>query len=245
MKPLKALPAIYKTRRNMEKIAILGAMREEIEPFLALIPDARKTTYAQNDFFEGRLHGKEVVLAYSKIGKVNAALTATLLIEKFGATILLFSGVAGAIRADLHVGDLIYATKLVQHDVDITAFGHPWGFIPESGDFIETNASLNSTALNVAKKLNLPLSQGIIATGDQFIASSEKKQWIYTTYKADALEMEGASVAYVCQCLDIPCFILRAISDAADVDAGFSFDEFLVSSAKTSARFLEQMIHEL
>lgn len=227
------------------KIAILGAMREEIEPLLPKIEGLQKTEYASNIFYTGSLKGKEIVMAYSKIGKVNAAITATLLIEKFKAEKLLFSGVAGAINENLKIGDLIYATKLIQHDVDITAFGHPWGFIPESGDFVESDAGLNAVAAKVAEKLGVGIIGGTIATGDQFIASETKKEWIKNTYAADALEMEGASVGYVCKCLGVPFFVLRAISDAADMDAGFSFDEFLASSAKVSADFLENMIDEL
>jgi adenosylhomocysteine/aminodeoxyfutalosine nucleosidase len=227
------------------KIAILGAMREEIEPLLPKIANLVQTEYASNVFYSGQLGGKEVVLAYSKIGKVNAALTATLLIEKFGCKKLLFSGVAGGINESLKIGDLIIADKLVQHDVDITAFGHPWGFIPESGDFVESDKALNEIAKKVAAKLGVKVQSGVIATGDQFIANEEKKEWIKNTYKADALEMEGASVGYICKCLGVPFFVLRAISDTADMDAGFSFEEFLVSSAKISANFLENMINEL
>jgi len=227
------------------KIAILGAMREEIDPLLSKIENLKKHEYANNIFYTGTLRGKEIAMAYSKIGKVNAALTATLLIEKFGCRKLLFSGVAGAINESLKIGDLIFGEKLVQHDVDITAFGHPWGFIPESGDFVESDGELNELAKKVASKMGVKIIGGTIATGDQFIASEEKKEWIKNTYKADALEMEGASVGYVCKCLNVPFFVLRAISDTADMDAGFSFEEFLVSSAKVSANFLENMIDEL
>lgn len=227
------------------KIAILGAMREEIEPLLSKIENLKKHEYASNIFYTGTLRGKEIAMAYSKIGKVNAALTATLLIEKFGCQKLLFSGVAGGINEGLKIGDLIFGEKLVQHDVDITAFGHPWGFIPESGDFVESDGELNELAKKVASKMGVKIIGGTIATGDQFIASEEKKEWIKNTYKADALEMEGASVGYVCKCLNVPFFVLRAISDTADMDAGFSFEEFLVSSAKVSANFLENMIDEL
>jgi adenosylhomocysteine/aminodeoxyfutalosine nucleosidase len=227
------------------RIAILGAMREEIEPLLPKVENLKKEEYANNIFYTGTLSGKEIALAYSKIGKVNAALTATLLIEKYGCKKLLFSGVAGGINESLKIGDLIVADKLVQHDVDITVFGHAWGFIPESGDFVESDKELNEIASKVAEKLGIKLIRGTIATGDQFIASEEKKEWIKNTYKADALEMEGASVGYVCKCLGVPFFVLRAISDTADMDAGFSFEEFLVSSAKVSANFLENILFEL
>jgi adenosylhomocysteine/aminodeoxyfutalosine nucleosidase len=226
-------------------IAIMGAMREEIEPLLGIFTDIKKIDYANNSLYICKYKNKDTVLAYSKIGKVNASLTASIMIEKFGATMLLFSGVAGGINPNLKVGDLIIATKLVQHDVDITAFGHPFGFIPESGDYYFADSRLNEIALNVAKDNNIKLIEGVIATGDQFIANEEKKNWIQNTFLADALEMEGASVALVCSAIGIPFFVLRAISDAADMDAGFSFDEFLVSSAKESANFLINMLDRL
>jgi len=158
------------------RIAILGAMREETEPLLPKIEDLQKHEYAANIFYTGKLCGKEIVLAYSKIGKVNAALTATLLIEKFGAEKLLFSGVAGAISESLKIGDLIFAEKLIQHDVDITAFGHPWGFIPESGDFVESDKELNELAVKVAQKLNVDIASGVIATGGSVYRLRGKKR---------------------------------------------------------------------
>ncbi len=227
------------------KIAIMGAMREEIEPLLEFFGKYTTLEHAGNVYYETTYKNLEIVVAYSKIGKVNSAITASVMCEKFKAEKLLFSGVAGAVSSELRVGDLIIADKLVQHDVDITAFGHPWGFIPESGDFVTSDAALNDLARKVAVTLGVKLMVGPIATGDQFVASEEKKNWIRDTYKADALEMEGASVARVCECFGVPFMVLRAISDAADMDAGFSFDEFLVSSAKTSAQFLIQMLDEL
>ena len=227
-------------------IGIMGAMREEIEPILELVDEIDgEIDYGNNKYYKARYGTKNLVIAYSKIGKVNSALTASTMIEKFGIDILLFSGVAGAINENLNIGDLIIATKLCQHDLDITAFGHPYGYVPESKIFVETNDKLNKIAKNVAKKLNLKLIDGIIATGDQFIANSEKKEWIKKTFNADALEMEGASVGFVCDALGVPFFILRAISDAADMDAGFDFDEFLEGSAKNSAEFLIEMLEEI
>ncbi|MCD8476972.1 MAG: 5'-methylthioadenosine/adenosylhomocysteine nucleosidase, partial [Sulfurospirillum sp.] len=167
------------------------------------------------------------------------------LIEKFGAEQLLFSGVAGALNPNLRIGDVLVATALAQHDLDITAFGHPHGYVPEGSVYVDTDASLRALAHKVAKAQNIILQEGIIATGDQFICDGVKKEWIHTTFKADATEMEGASVAVVCDALKIPFCVLRAISDAADMDAGFSFDEFLVSSAKESAQFIIAMLDEL
>ena len=226
----------------MSKIAIMGAMPEEVEPIVAALDNVKKTDYAANSYYEGIYNGQEVVVAYSKIGKVFATLTATILLEKFRCDTLLFSGVAGGISDDLKIGDLIIADGLCQHDLDITAFGHPFGYVPEGEVCIPTDAALRHVAKEVAKSKGLTLKEGVIATGDQFVHNAERKNWIGSEFKADALEMEGASVAVVCSSLDVPFFILRAISDSADMDASFNFDEFLESSAKISADFILSMV---
>jgi len=227
------------------KIAIIGAMREEIDPLLAKMDSVIETRYANNIYYEATYQGKEIVIAYSKIGKVFSALTATLLIEKFGCEMVLFSGVAGAISGDLKIGDLIIADGLCQHDLDITAFGHPYGFVPEGEVCIPTDKQLREIAKQVAADKGIDLKEGIIATGDQFVACSERKGWVAETFKASALEMEGASVAVVCNALNIPFFILRAISDSANDEAGVDFDTFLESSAKISADFILDMVERL
>lgn len=229
----------------MRKLAIMGAMEEEIEPLLEYFTDIKKTQFADNIYYEAKYNDLDVVIAYSKIGKVFASLTASTMIEKFGCDTLLFSGVAGAINPKLQIGDLIIADKLCQHDLDITAFGHPHGFVPGGKVFVESDEYLRQVAKTVASENNITLKEGTIATGDQFVHSVERKDFIESTFKADALEMEGASVAVICDALDVPFFILRAISDTADMDAGFDFDEFLKSSAKTSASFLIKIVDKL
>lgn len=223
----------------------MGAMPEEVEPIVSALDNVTKILYGANTYYEGTYNGQEVVVAYSKIGKVFATLTATILIEKFACDTLLFSGVAGAISNDLKIGDLIIADGLCQHDLDITAFGHPFGYVPEGEVCISTDVTLRNVAKEVAKAKGLTLKEGVIATGDQFVHNAERKNWIGSTFKADALEMEGASVAVVCSSLDVPFFILRAISDSADMDASFNFDEFLESSAKISADFILSMVEAI
>ena len=229
----------------MTKLAIMGAMQEEIEPLLAYFDKVNVVEYANNKYYEVSYNGLEIVIAYSKIGKVFASLTASTMIEKFGCDTLLFSGVAGGINPKLKIGDLIIADKLCQHDLDITAFGHPHGYVPGGKVFVETSKELRDVAIKVAKENDLKVIEGIIATGDQFVHSTQRKEFIENTFNADALEMEGASVAVVCDALNIPFFILRAISDTADMDAGFDFDEFLKSSAKNSADYLIKILKEL
>ena len=223
----------------------MGAMPEEVAPLLKILEDYKESVYAGNSYYEGSYAGHELVIAYSKIGKVFSSLTAATMIEHFGAETLLFSGVAGGINPALKIGDLIVATQLCQHDLDITAFGHPYGYVPEGAQFIKSDTALIATAKRVAQELGTPLQEGIIATGDQFVASEERKKWIASTFKADALEMEGASVAVVCDALKVPFFILRAISDSADMDASFNFDAFMESSAIISAEFIMRMVQKL
>ncbi len=227
------------------KIAIMGAMPEEVAPILEKVGSYKTVEYAGNRYYEANYRGIDMVIAYSKIGKVFSTLTATTMIEHFGATKLLFSGVAGAISPTLKVGDLIVATKLAQHDLDITAFGHPFGYVPEGAVFIETDKEMIKMSKEVAASMGKNVQEGIIATGDQFVANEERKNWIGSTFGADALEMEGGSVAVVCNALNVPFFILRAISDAADMDASFSFDEFLETSAKESAEFVMKMVDKI
>jgi len=218
------------------------AMREELEPVLEEVEVKEVVEYARNKFYLAEFNGLDLVLAYSKIGKVNAATTATVLVEKFGAEKILFSGVAGAIDSDLKIGDLIIATKTCQHDIDLTVFDYEPGFIPESKVFFECDENLNNIAKEVAKKLNIKLKEGIIASGDQFIHSKEKKDFIAKTFNANAIEMEGGAVGCVTWTLEVPFFMLRAISDTAEEGAGVDFDEFLEESSKVSAKFLIEML---
>ncbi|PLY04580.1 MAG: 5'-methylthioadenosine/adenosylhomocysteine nucleosidase [Arcobacter sp.] len=229
----------------MKKLAIMGAMEEEIEPLLSHFENVKVTEFAKNKYYELTYNGLEIVVAYSKIGKVFASLTASTLIEKFGCDTLLFSGVAGGINPTLKIGDLIIANKLCQHDLDITAFGHPHGFVPEGAVYVETSKELRDIAFETASENGISVIEGIIATGDQFVHSSERKKFIEDVFEADALEMEGASVAVVCNALNIPFLILRAISDTADMDAGFDFDEFLKSSAKNSADYIIKIVDKI
>ncbi len=236
------------------KIAIMGAMVEEVDPFLdigdhePLLKYFKKyndVDYASNLYHEAKYRDIDIVLSYSKIGKVNAALTAATMIEHFGCDMLLFTGVAGAIAPDLEIGDLVVATQLCQHDLDITAFGHPHGYVPEGKVYIEPSRELIHIAKTVADEKGINLKKGIIATGDQFIADNERKKWIASTFDADAIEMEGAAVAQVCDALDVPFFVLRAISDTADMDAAFDFDEFLKHSSQVSSSFIVAMLEKI
>jgi adenosylhomocysteine/aminodeoxyfutalosine nucleosidase len=236
------------------KIAIMGAMLEEVEPFLELsehepllkfFKKHNDIEYGGNTYHEAKYKEHDIILGYSKIGKVNATLTAATMIEKFGAEMLLFTGVAGGVNPKLKVGDLIAATQLCQHDLDITAFGHPHGYVPEGAVYVKPSADLLHLAKEVATEKGIDLIGGIIATGDQFVADQSRKDWIKNTFEADAIEMEGAAVAVVCEAFDIPFFIMRSISDTADEGAVEDFDEFLKHSSQRSSSFVISMLDKI
>lgn len=227
------------------KIALMGAMPEEITPLLENLGEYTSCEYAKNQFYFAKYKNHELVIAYSKIGKVNSTLTATCMIEKFGCQVMLFTGVAGALREDLEIGDMLYATSTVQHDLDITAFGHPHGYVPGINIFEKTDEKLNKIAVEIAKKNNIKLIGGVIASGDKFVCEDNEKKWISDTFSADAVEMEGASVGQVCALLGVPYFLMRAISDKAGAKAEFDFDKFMITSANISAKFVLEMVENL
>jgi len=222
-------------------VGIIGAMREEIAPLLEYFGDYEAKEIGANTYYTIIKDKHRICIAYSKIGKVHSALSASVMILHFGCQHIIFSGVAGALREDLKVGDLVLGSKLCQYDVDISAFGHELGFIPESKLYIKSNAALNLIAKKSASKLGISLKEGIIASGDMFVANADKKLWIIEKFHASAVEMEGAAVAVVCDALNVPFCVLRSISDSADGSADVSFDEFLEDSAKRSAKVVIEM----
>ncbi|MFZ9036361.1 MAG: 5'-methylthioadenosine/adenosylhomocysteine nucleosidase [Francisellaceae bacterium] len=224
------------------KIAILGAMAEEITPLLEKLDHYETINYANNRYYCGNYHGHELVIAHSKIGKVFASLTTMVMIEHFGVDLVLFSGVAGGVADEVKVGDLVVAVDTAQHDVDITAFGYEHGFIPLSKTKVTTCPNLLSVAKEAAQHLNIEIKSGTIATGDQFIHDVVKKEFIKTTFNAVALEMEGGSVNLICHEMGIPCLILRAISDTADGGACDDFPAFVEMAANRSAVFIFAVI---
>lgn len=234
-------------------IGILGAMEEEIAPLLDYfkthetehIQYIECVEYADNKYHRVKYKNLDLVIAHSKIGKVFSSLTASVLIQHFKCDQLIFTGVAGAINKSFQIGDIIVADRLCQHDVDITAFGHPFGYIPSGQVYYEASKSLLKIAREVAEQSKINLKTGIIATGDQFVASSEKKKFISETFHADALEMEGAAVAVVCSAFKIPFLILRSISDTAESKAELDFDAFLAKTAYDNAQFVIKIIDKL
>ncbi|BDQ27842.1 5'-methylthioadenosine/adenosylhomocysteine nucleosidase [Helicobacter heilmannii] len=230
---------------TFQTIGVMGAMAEEIAPILKKFPTHTSENIGNNTYYHLQLEGLNIVLAYSKIGKVHAATTASTLILHHKVQALIFSGVAGGLAPNLAINDLLLATKLCQADIDLTSFNHPLGFIPESSVFVESDPQLNALAKSVAQNLNLPLKEGIIATCDQFVSDLKRKQTFVQHFGASVVEMEGASLGFVCRDFNIPFCVLRSVSDTADGTAPADFDAFLHQSAQISADFVYAMLWAL
>lgn len=216
----------------MTRIGIIGAMDSEVDNLLARMEEVTQHTVAGRQFAVGRLAGQEAVVVKSGIGKVAAAITAQLLIDRFGVNTLLNTGMAGGLDAHLEVGDLVVATAALQHDFDLTAFGHAPGYLYGEDDSRPTlfaaDPTLTALALEVAPEV-LPATgkaiTGIVASGDIFVDDSQLKHRLITVFGATATEMEGAAIAQVAEANGIPFLILRTVSDLAEKEAHVSFDE--------------------
>ena len=216
----------------MLRMGIIGAMSSEVENLIARMEETTFTEYAGRRFAVGKLAGKDVVVVQSGIGKVAAAITAQMLVDRFGVTALLNTGMAGGLDGRLAVKDLVVATGALQHDFDLTAFGHVKGFLTGEDDqkptVFATDPGLVDKALTAAAAV-LPAGSkaitGVIASGDVFVDDSALKVCLRDDFGAAAAEMEGAAIAQTAVANGIPFAILRTISDLAEHDASVSFDE--------------------
>ena len=217
----------------MQPIGIIGAMDSEVDNLIARMADTATEEYAGRRFVTGTLAGKDVVVVQSGIGKVAAAITAQMLIDRYGVCALLNTGMAGGLDPRLAVKDLVVGTDTLQHDFDLTAFGHARGYIGGGGDdtvptrFV-ADAAWVDKALTAAAQV-LPTGSkaitGTIASGDVFVDDSALKTVLRDDFGAAAAEMEGAAIAQTAVANGVPFLILRTISDLAEHDASVSFDE--------------------
>lgn len=229
-------------------IGIIGAMHEEIIELKSVMDDLTEEKVINLTFYRGKLRGKDVVLVEGGIGKVNASVCTTLLIDHFKVDQIIFTGVAGGVNPEIQVGDIVVSTDLIEHDFDCTAFGSAPGEIPrmETSTFV-ADKKLMETAMEVAyeKFDKEKVWVGRIISGDQFIASVEKVKWLNETFKAECTEMEGAAVAHVCYMFNVPFVILRAISDNANHDGAVDFAEFTALAAKNSKDIVEGILDRI
>ncbi len=216
----------------MNTVGIIGAMDTEVRHLIAHLEHPQTETVAGRDFVSGTLAGHPVTVVRSGIGKVAAAITAQLLIDRFHVDILINTGMAGGLDSRLAVKDLVVGTAAVHHDFDLTAFGHAPGYLYGDDDTKPTAFTaddiLVALALEAAAEV-LPVGSkaitGLIASGDVFVDDSALKTRIITQFGAAATEMEGAAIAQTATDNGVPFLILRTISDLAEHQANVSFDE--------------------
>ncbi len=218
----------------MTRIAIVSAMQEELAAVLALMQSQQKQTIAGRDFWLGQLHGREVIVVLSRIGKVAAATTATILIERFGVQSLVFTGVAGGLHPRAQVGDVVVATEFLHHDMDASPL-FPRFEVPLTGvSRFAANAALSDQLADAVSR-SLPsvrLHRGLMVSGDRFVATTAESQALQVALPdALAVEMEGAAIAQVCADYDVAFAAVRTISDRADDDAHGDFLQFVQATA--------------
>lgn len=228
-------------------IGIIGAMDIEVNSIAAAMADAEKQTISGIPFVSGKLSGIPAVIAKCGIGKVSAAVCAQILISVFRVDKIINTGVAGGLAPVLRQGDIVAATGFVEHDMDTTPLGDAPGYL--SGLDIITlpcDNELSELAATVsAQSQEYSTVRGIIATGDQFIASRERSDFIRSTFNAAACEMEGGAIAHVCYMGGIPFAAVRCISDNADGEAGMSYADFSVIAAERCAQLVLELFRRM
>ncbi len=224
-------------------IGIIGAMKPEIDGIKGIIENKRVEIVSGVEFVSGKIGGTDVVAAQSGIGKVFAAICTEAMILNFKPETVINIGVGGTLSNKLGVGDIAVATAVVQHDMDTSPLGDPVGLL--SGlDIIE----IPCHGENVDKlcgciaELGINFEKGIIASGDQFIATEEQKTKIKGNFDAIACEMEGGSVGHVCFVNGVDFCVVRAISDGANDGAAVDYPTFMEMAAKNSIRVMERFL---
>lgn len=227
----------------MKKYGIIAAMQEEMIQIKKIMTQIEETKIYELTFIQGKINKKDVILVESGVGKVNAARVTQILIDKLGVEAIINVGSAGSANAELQIGDIVIGEKIVQHDFDITAFGHQKGFISNVGQYVESDSKLiekmEQTISNLSKS-DFKIKIGIIASGDIFCTEIKMKEKIRTKFEADAIEMEGAAIAQVCKLDKIPVLIIRSISDTPNGNNEITFDQFLEKASKRCAEIIKE-----
>ncbi len=229
------------------KIAILGAMDQEVALLKASLENVSVSEYAHLNFYSGTLHGVEVVVVKCGIGKVAASVATTVLIDRFAPDFVVNTGSAGGFDADLQIGDLVIGTSVQHHDVDVTHFGYERGQVYGMPAIFPCDERLIVAAEHAAKDVvHVTSKRGLICTGDSFIGCDEAASRLRGLFPdMRAVEMEGAAIGQTCYMLDTPFVVIRSLSDIAGQSSTVSFKSYIDKAAHNSAELVMGMIAEL
>ena len=226
----------------MEIIAIKKEKKEKIKNKMLNI---KEIDIFNLKFFEGKIKNKKIILVKCGVGKVNASRTTQIMIDKFDIDYIINIGSAGSINDDVEYGDIVIGKYVLQHDFDITAFGHEKGYISNIGVKLESNTKLIKRCEYVIKNMkenDYKCVVGTIATGDIFCTSRKMKEKIRTKFDADCVEMEGAAIAQTAYLSDTPFIIIRSISDSPNEENQIDFNKYLKMAADRCAIFIENLL---
>lgn len=231
----------------MRKIAIIGAMAEEVERLASHLENRQTRQHAGSTFYSGHLHGVEVVILQSGIGKVNAAVGTTQLLETYQPDAVINTGSAGGFGADLEVGDVVISSEVRHHDVDAVVFGYEYGQVPQMPAAYVPDPRLVDVARECIKGLGeLRIAEGLICTGDIFMADEAVVAQARERFPSMlAAEMEAAAIAQTCHLYECPFVVIRALSDIAGKESDLSFQAFIEKAATHSAMMVEAMVKRL
>lgn len=229
------------------KIAVIGAMEQEVELLRDALQNTKTETIANSEYTTGTYEGKEVILLKSGIGKVNAAMSTTILLEKYQPDVVINTGSAGGFDAALKVGDIVISDEVRHHDVDVTAFGYEIGQMAGMPAAYKSDVKL----MEIAKQAVIEVGEhsygvGLICSGDVFMSDPVRVEAVRQDFPTmKAVEMEAAAVAQVCHQFKTPFVVIRALSDIAGQESNVSFDEFLPIAAKHSTQIVLNAITKL
>lgn len=229
-------------------IGIIGAMEDEVAQLKKNMEIEETTEVASLSFCRGKLSGREVVVVRSGIGKVNAAICTQILVDQFHVDVIINTGIAGSLDAEIDIGDIVISTDAVEHDMDASIFGDPIGQIPQMDTFsFPADESLVKLAKEVNEKANPDVHTwiGRVVSGDQFVSSGEKKEQLIRVFDAKCTEMEGAAIAHAAYLNKISCVIIRAISDKADNSAVVDYPAFEAAAIRHIVRLIEALVSEI
>ena len=225
-------------------IGIIGAMDEEVAMLKEKLTEVQVETKAAMDFYKGKLEGKDVVVVRSGIGKVNAAMCAQILADVYHADHVINTGIAGSLKAEINIGDIVLSTDALQHDMDAQAFGYEPGQIPRVDTLsFKADEKMIALAKECCEKVNpeIGVFTGRVVSGDQFISDNGTKAALVKDYDGYCAEMEGASMAQVATLNKIPFVIIRAISDKADDSAPVAYETFEEQAIVHTVKLLAAM----